>query len=170
MDAAFSHTIIDSPLGELTVVAESGQVSGLFFARHWYRPAASTFGARRDDAGPFADARTQLAEYFAGSRRVFDLPLRARGTGFQQRVWALLADIPYGATTTYGDLAREVGDVALARDVGAAVGRNPLSVLVPCHRVIGKDGRLTGYAGGLRRKRELLDLEGSVVGSVATLF
>jgi methylated-DNA-[protein]-cysteine S-methyltransferase len=169
MDAATTtHTIIDSPLGDLTVVAGADHIVGLYFAHHWYRPHTSTFGTRRDDG--FADVHTQLDEYFAGARQEFDLPLRAQGNEFQQRVWERLADIPYGRTTTYGELARDLGDVALARDVGAAVGRNPLSVLVPCHRVIGKDGRLTGYAGGLHRKRELLDLEGSVVGSVATLF
>lgn len=163
-----THTIIDSPLGGLTAVAEGTTLVGLYFPHHWCRPDASTFGART--AFGFDRVREQLGEYFAGQRQAFDLPLAVRGNELQRRVRALLDTIPYGSTTTYGDLAGELGDPVTAREVGTAVGRNPLSVLVPCHRVVGKDGRLTGYAGGLRRKRELLDLEGSVVGSVARLF
>jgi methylated-DNA-[protein]-cysteine S-methyltransferase len=161
-------TLMDSPVGELTLVADDGGLTGVYFPHHWYRPDPATFG---HPAGTgFGDVRTQLSEYFAGERQRFDLRLDARGDDFQRRVWELIDRIPYGRTATYGDLARELGDGVLAKDVGAAVGRNPLSVIVPCHRVVGKDGRLTGYAGGLGRKRFLLDLEERTAGSSARLF
>jgi methylated-DNA-[protein]-cysteine S-methyltransferase len=152
-----THTVTGSPLGALTLVADAGSLTGLYFRHHWYRPDPATFG-RRDDSG-FGDVTRQLGEYFAGQRTEFDLPLDPRGDGFQQLVWKLISRIPYGQTTSYGDLARQLGDGVLAKDAGQAVGRNPLSVIVPCHRVVGKDGQLTGYAGGLGRKRFLLDLE-----------
>ncbi len=154
---ASTHTAIDSPLGELTLTAEDGVLSGLYFPGHWYMPEDGAFGARSEDG--FEPARRQLAEYFAGGRTDFELETAVSGDEFQRRVWALIDRIPYGRTTTYGEMAAELGDATLARDVGQAVGRNPLSVIVPCHRVVGKDGKLTGYAGGLERKRFLLDLE-----------
>lgn len=163
-----AHTTIDSPIGELTLVADDGALSGLYFPHHWYRPNSATFGDRVESA--FDAVRTQLAEYFAGERQSFELPTNARGDDFQHWVWALIERVPYGQTTTYGDIARELGDPALARDVGAAVGSNPLSVIVACHLVVGKDGKLTGYAGGLNRKRFLLDLEMQPAARVATLF
>jgi methylated-DNA-[protein]-cysteine S-methyltransferase len=170
------HTTIGSPVGELTLVAADGRLTGVYFPHHWYRPDPATFGPR-GDAG-FGAARRQFAEYFAGRREHFDLPLDARGDEFQHRVWDRVAAIPYGHTVTYGELARELagelaggrGGPVLAKDVGAAVGRNPLSVVVPCHRVVGKDGRLTGYAGGLARKRFLLDLEATASRRPARLF
>ena len=152
-----THTTVDSPVGELTVVAEDGRLTGVYYPHHWYRPDPATFG-QRAEAG-FGEVQRQLADYFAGRRERFDLPVNARGDEFQCRVWELIGRIPYGQTRTYGDLARELGDGTLAKDVGAAVGRNPLCVIVPCHRVVGKDGKLTGYAGGLARKRFLLQLE-----------
>jgi methylated-DNA-[protein]-cysteine S-methyltransferase len=161
-------TTMDSPVGELTLVADDGGLTGVYFPHHWYRPDPATFGCRAD-AG-FGDVQTQLSEYFAGKRHCFDLRLNALGNEFQRRVWELINRIPYGRTATYGDLASELGDGVLAKDVGAAVGRNPLSVIVPCHRVVGKDGRLTGYAGGLARKRFLLDLEERAAGPAARLF
>ena len=161
-------TTMDSPVGELTLVAADDGLTGVYFPRHWYRPDPATFG-RRADAG-FGEVKTQLSEYFAGERQRFDLRLNARGDDFQRRVWELIGDIPYGQTVTYGDLARELGSQVLAKDVGAAVGRNPLSVIVPCHRVVGRDGRLTGYAGGLARKRFLLDLEEHSGGPSPRLF
>jgi methylated-DNA-[protein]-cysteine S-methyltransferase len=161
-------TTMDSPVGELTLVADDDGLTGVYFPHHWYRPDPATFG-RPADAG-FGEVKTQLTEYFAGERQHFDLRLNARGDDFQRRVWELIGDIPYGQTATYGDLAREFGSQVLAKDVGAAVGRNPLSVIVPCHRVVGRDGRLTGYAGGLARKRFLLDLEERTAGSSARLF
>jgi methylated-DNA-[protein]-cysteine S-methyltransferase len=156
-----THTLAGSPLGELTLVADEGRLAGLYFRNHWYRPDPASLGQRSE--GSCIEVRRQLAEYFAGRRRQFDLPVAAAGDEFQRRVWDLVAAIPYGDTATYGDLARDLGRqlgrAVLAKDVGAAVGRNPLCVVVPCHRVVGKNGRLTGYAGGLARKRFLLDLE-----------
>jgi methylated-DNA-[protein]-cysteine S-methyltransferase len=152
-----THTILDSPVGELTLVAEGGALTGVYFPHHWTRPDRTAFGPR-DDAG-FSGVRSQLAEYFAGERTEFDLPTRAAGTEFERAVWTEIARIPYGETITYGEIAVAVGDPALARDVGGAVGRNPLSIIVACHRVVGRDGKLTGYAGGLDRKRFLLELE-----------
>jgi len=152
-----THKTIDSPVGELTLVAVDGVLSGLYFPGHWYMPAPEVFGAA--SARGFERAERQLGEYFAGERTGFDLATTASGDEFQQRVWELIDRVPYGETTTYGAMAADLGDPTLARRVGGAVGRNPLSVIVPCHRVVGKDGKLTGYAGGLERKRFLLDLE-----------
>ena len=152
-----THTIIDSPIGELTLVGAEGRLSGLYFPGHWTRPGRATFGERSDRG--FEEAEGQLAEYFAGERTTFALGTSRVGDGFQRKVWGLIEQIPYGETTTYGEIARELGDANLARAVGGAVGHNPLSVIVPCHRVVGKDGQLTGYAGGLERKRFLLELE-----------
>jgi methylated-DNA-[protein]-cysteine S-methyltransferase len=163
-----THTIAGSPVGELTLVAEDGRLTGLYFPHHWYRPDQATFG-ERDEAG-FGAAKRQLAEYFAGERERFDLPLRPRGEEFQRRVWEHIGAVPYGQTVSYGELARQLGDGATAKDVGAAVGRNPLCVIVPCHRVVGKDGSLTGYAGGLARKRFLLRLEEPAAGDSGKLF
>lgn len=152
-----THRTIDTTLGELTLVAENGVLSGVFFPGHWTGPDRSAFGPR--SAKGTEEAEQQLVAYLAGERTTFDVPTVRSGTPFQERVWALLDEIPYGATTTYGAIARDLGDPSLARMVGHAVGHNPLSVLVPCHRVVGRDGALTGYAGGLERKRLLLDLE-----------
>jgi methylated-DNA-[protein]-cysteine S-methyltransferase len=165
-------TNVDTAVGDLTLVADDDTLTGLYFPHHWYKPADSAMGPKVDArADPlFAATTDQLDEYLAGARRAFDLPIAARGDTFQHQVWALLADIPYGTTTTYGELAARLGDATLAQDVGRAVGRNPLSIVVPCHRVVGKDGKLTGYAGGLDRKRFLLNLEAPVLAQAATLF
>ena len=154
-----THTTIDSPLGDLTLAARDGVLSGLYFPGHWYMPTQDVFGARSKRG--FELAEGQLGEYFAGERTEFELVTTIDGDEFQRRVWELIERIPYGQTTTYGEMALELGDLALARKVGGAVGRNPLSIVVPCHRVVGKDGKLTGYAGGLERKRSLLKLEGA---------
>jgi methylated-DNA-[protein]-cysteine S-methyltransferase len=166
--APATHTTIASRLGELTVVAQDGAVTGLYFPHHWYRPDRASFGAR-NDAG-FHDVRQQLDEYLAGARRRFDVPVRARGDEFQERVWDLVRRIPYGETATYGELARVLADGSTAQQVGAAVGRNPVCILIPCHRVVGASGKLTGYAGGLRRKRFLLDTERDVARPPSRLF
>ncbi len=162
------YTVVDSPIGELTLVGDGEALTALYFADHARRPGPDTFGPRAD--GPFADAREQLAEYFAGERTAFDLPLAPRGNPFQRRVWQLLTAIPHGRTRTYGQLAAQLGDPGLARAVGAANGRNPISIVVPCHRVVGRDGSLTGYAGGLARKAYLLDLERPATAGPDTLF
>jgi len=146
--------VLDSPIGPLTAVREDGVLVSLWMGP----PSASESLGQRDDAA-FADVRDQLAQYFAGSRTSFDLALRATGNPLQQAVWRLIAATPYGATRTYGELARDLGDRSLAQAVGAACGRNPLPVVVPCHRVVGADGSLVGFGGGLERKRFLLDLE-----------
>lgn len=155
-----THTTIDSPLGELTLVARDGVLSGLYFPGHWYMPTSDVFGIRAERG--FERTEEQLGEYFAGERTEFDLATTIAGDDFQRRVWELIEGIPHGQTTTYGEMAKELGDLTLARKVGGAVGRNPLSIVVPCHRVVGKDGKLTGYAGGLDRKRSLLELEGAL--------
>jgi methylated-DNA-[protein]-cysteine S-methyltransferase len=165
---AATHTAIDSPLGELTIVAEHGHLIGLYFPHHWYMPERETLG--RYTGTGFEEVQRQLGEYFAGRRQVFDLPLDPHGDELQHRVWNLVRQVPYGQTSTYGDLARELGDGTSAQAVGAAVGCNPLSVVVPCHRIVGSNGKLTGYAGGLRRKRALLDLEEATLGMSARLF
>ena len=155
------HATFATPLGELTAVADDDALIGLYFEATKYRPAQSTFGAQVEaESDPvFASTRAQISEYFAGSRTEFDLPLRLQGHSIAERVWAMLLQIPYGTTTTYGQLATDLGDRNLAQLVGQAVGHNPISVVVPCHRVIGADGSLTGYAGGIERKQFLLELE-----------
>ena len=152
-----AHTVLATRLGEVTVVQEEGALTGLYFPRHWPRPDRTAFGPRAGDG--FEDVARQLDEYLAGDRRVFELPVKVTGTEFDRRVWKLIAGVPYGETTTYGDLARALGAETDPRDVGAAVGRNPLCIVIPCHRVIGSTGKLTGYAGGLGRKRTLLEIE-----------
>jgi methylated-DNA-[protein]-cysteine S-methyltransferase len=154
-DAA--HAVLATSLGELTVVREEGGLTGLYFPRHWPRPERMAFGPRIDEG--FEDVARQLGEYLDGDRSAFELPLKVLGTEFDRRVWNLIAAVPYGETTTYGDLARELGNGTEPRDVGAAVGRNPLCIVIPCHRVVGSTGKLTGYAGGLARKRTLLEIE-----------
>jgi methylated-DNA-[protein]-cysteine S-methyltransferase len=157
-DAATTwHTVVPTALGELTLVRDADTLLGLYFPNHWYRPDPVTFGPRRADG--FDEAARQLGEYLAGQRREFDLALGPRGEEFQQRVWNLVRQVPYGDTVTYGALAGRLGGDVTAQQVGAAVGRNPLCIVVPCHRVVGAAGKLTGYAGGLARKRHLLDLE-----------
>jgi methylated-DNA-[protein]-cysteine S-methyltransferase len=163
-----AHTTIASKLGELTVVARGDTVVGLYFPRHWHRPDPASFGPCRDVG--FDRVGGQIGQYLAGDRREFTVPVATSGDEYQQRVWTLVRQIPYGETTTYGDLARQLGDGSTPQQVGAAVGRNPVCLLVPCHRVVGAGGRLTGYAGGLTRKRILLDLEAEVSGRANRLF
>ncbi len=154
-------TSFDSPVGELVLVGDENALHGLYMQEG--RTAVTVRDDWKRDEAPFSDARDQLDEYFAGGRTTFDLPLAMEGSPFQRRVWRALQDIPYGETISYGELARRVGEPATPRNVGSANGRNPVSVIVPCHRVIGADGSLTGYGGGLERKRILLDLEAGVL-------
>jgi methylated-DNA-[protein]-cysteine S-methyltransferase len=151
------HTVLATTLGELTVVRAGNSLTGLYFPRHWPRPDRAAFGARSGEG--FEEVARQLGEFLAGDRSAFDLSLEIRGSEFDRRVWELVGGVPYGETTTYGELARSLGAGAEPRDVGAAVGRNPLCIIIPCHRVVGATGRLTGYAGGLDRKRALLEIE-----------
>jgi methylated-DNA-[protein]-cysteine S-methyltransferase len=152
---AMVHAVTDSPIGPLTLVGTGGALSGLYMDEQRYAPAS--YGERDDDA--FPDVVGQLREYFAGTRTRFDLELAPVGTPFQQQVWAALREVPYGETTTYGELAAILGRPTAARAVGHANGHNPISIIVPCHRVVGTSGNLTGYGGGLPRKRFLLALE-----------
>jgi methylated-DNA-[protein]-cysteine S-methyltransferase len=166
------HAVIDSPLGELTLVADGDALIGLYFRHHWYRPPADAFGPRVDARSDalLAKAQTQLDAFLAGNRTDFDLPTTLHGDDRQRRIWQLLNTIGYGETVTYGDIATELADGSTAQEVGAAVGRNPLSIIVPCHRVVGKNGKLTGYAGGLERKQFLLNLEEPAEARAARLF
>jgi methylated-DNA-[protein]-cysteine S-methyltransferase len=150
-----------SPVGELTLVGDGRSLTGLYMTDHRHRPPLPA-GARRDDSA-FAAARLQLGEYFAGERTRFDLPLKLEGTLFQREVWRALRDIGYGETESYGALARRIGRPHASRAVGLANGRNPISIVVPCHRVVGASGSLTGYGGGIERKRFLLQLESAAV-------
>jgi O-6-methylguanine DNA methyltransferase len=166
-----THAVIDSMLGPLTIVAEDGQIRCLYMDLQRHRPDDRELGEPDQggrDVEPFKAAADQLDAYFAGERTTFDLPLAPRGSDFQQRVWAALLGIPYGATESYGDLAQRIGSPGAARAVGLANGKNPIGIVIPCHRVVGSNGSLTGYGGGLDRKRQLLDLERAVSG--AALF
>jgi methylated-DNA-[protein]-cysteine S-methyltransferase len=145
------HTV-DTPIGRLLLIADAGGLSRVEFG-------APT--ARRSSAPPFPEAEAQLRAYFAGELERFELPLAPGGTAFQRTVWDALAGVPYGSTTSYSELAVRIGRPSACRAVGAANGRNPLPVIVPCHRVVGAAGELTGYGGGLERKRLLLALEGA---------
>lgn len=151
------YTTIDSPIGPLLLAGDAQALRLLWFVggRQVVTPEPSWIEMR----APFREAIDQLSAYFAGRLRAFDLPLEPAGTPFQQRVWKALLDIPYGETESYGALARRIGDVKAVRAVGLANGANPISIVIPCHRVIGANGSLVGYGGGLPNKRALLDLE-----------
>ncbi|MDD4888102.1 MAG: methylated-DNA--[protein]-cysteine S-methyltransferase [Thiomonas sp.] len=171
---------IGSPLGDIALRIENARLTGLFFVGQKHFPARTVVAVPPDDASRSAAtwgassplavrARGQIADYFAGRLQTFDLPLAPHGSAFELAVWQQLATIPYGTVTTYGAIAKRLGLApGYARAVGAAVGKNPLSILIPCHRVLGAGGQLTGYAGGLPRKQALLDLEASVVALQST--
>jgi len=161
-------SLLDSPIGELLLTGDGESVTGIWMQSHrseWRRTKAW----RRDDAA-LASTRVQLSEYFAGERSEFDLPLAAEGTAFQRKVWTALCTIPYGETLSYGELARRIGQPSAARAVGLANGSNPLPIVVPCHRVIGADGSLTGFGGGIERKRWLLAHEARYSKGTGDLF
>ena len=154
------YSLVDTPVGPVLATADGSlRLTGLYWPEHQRAPRPGAGWERDDDA--FDDLRGQLREYFAGDRRAFDLDVAAVGTPFQHRVWDALAEIPYGSVVTYGALAERIGRPSAARAVGLANGRNPLSIVVPCHRVVGSGGVLTGYAGGLDVKRRLLAHEGA---------
>ncbi|WP_406005944.1 methylated-DNA--[protein]-cysteine S-methyltransferase [Streptomyces sp. NBC_00637] len=162
------HTITDSPYGPLTLVADDGVLCGLYMVGQRHRPPEENFGPR--DATVFRAVEEQLEAYFGGGLQDFSLPLHLDGTPFQRSVWDELRKIPYGETRTYGALAEALGKPTASRAVGLANGRNPIGIIVPCHRVIGAGGGLTGYGGGLERKRRLLDFEGGTAPDDTTLF
>jgi methylated-DNA-[protein]-cysteine S-methyltransferase len=157
---ALARSTMISPVGELTLIASDAGLVAVLWEND--DPARVRLGEVQDRADHPLLARTaaQLAEYFAGERRAFDLPLDFRGTDFQKSVWAQLLRIPFGETRSYGELARALGNPPASRAVGAANGRNPISIITPCHRVVGASGSLTGFAGGLETKAFLLKLEG----------
>lgn len=151
-------TSMDSPIGTLLLTSDDEGLTGVYMEVHAHGPDGVQPEWQRDDGG-FTQVRRQLEEYFGGERTTFDLPLNPAGTLFQKMVWDALRTIPYGEVRSYGEIAEQIGKPGAARAVGLANGRNPISVVVPCHRVIGASGALTGYGGGLERKRSLLDLE-----------
>lgn len=153
-------TSMTDRLGELTLTADGDALTGVYFEGHWHPPTPERLGVVTDADEPlFTRTLRELDEYLDGTRTPFDVPILLQGNAFQHQVWELIEQIPYGTTRTYGDLARELGSVGLSQRVGQCVGQNPISIIVPCHRVVGSGGSLTGYAGGLGRKQMLLDLE-----------
>jgi methylated-DNA-[protein]-cysteine S-methyltransferase len=156
------HTFFESPVGPLLLMSDGKALTGLHTESDKYRPRVQPDWAENDDVVPFATVKGQLRDYFEGRLTEFDLPLNPRGTEFQLRVWEQLCGIPFGETISYAELARRIGNPNASRAVGMANSRNPISIIVPCHRVIGADNSLTGYAGGLDRKRALLELEARV--------
>ncbi|AYV23578.1 methylated-DNA--[protein]-cysteine S-methyltransferase [Vibrio mediterranei] len=152
------YLITPSPLGDVTIQANDDGLLGLWFEEHTTLP--DVLGSLAPEHPILAEASIQLSCYFEGKVQSFDLPLAAEGTDFQKLVWRALCDIPFGESISYQELANRIGKPKAVRAVGAANGKNPISVIVPCHRVIGKSGTLTGYAGGVERKRKLLELEG----------
>lgn len=166
------HVVVETYLGAVTIVAKDETISGLYFRHHVRRPPQEVFGSEVSDSTDslLNEAVRQLCDYLAGRRRQFDLPLEAEGDSFQHAVWDIVKTIQCGDTTTYGRIAEQVGDRGLAQKVGQAVGANPLCIFVPCHRVVGSTGALTGYAGGLKRKQALLGLEEPPAGDAGRLF
>ena len=156
-----TYTVADTPVGPLVLTAEAGAITSVLLPEGRHNPPLDPSWDRADDEPVLATAATQLREYFAGERTSFEVPLDMRGTAFQRQVWEALRTIPYGTTASYGEIAAQVGQPGAARAVGLANGRNPVAVIVPCHRVIGADGSLTGYGGGLSCKEFLLALEGA---------
>lgn len=152
------YTELPTPVGSLLLTANDTAITGIYFPTRDRKPKG-----RAGSSALLAQACQQLSEYFAGSRTTFDLPLEPGGTAFQQSVWDALRTIPYGTTTSYGAIARRLGDVRATRAVGAANGQNPIPIVVPCHRVVGARGELTGFGGGLDRKRWLLEHEGALM-------
>lgn len=168
----YQHAMVSTSLGELLMVSNGEALTGVYFEDTSTHAAADRIGGRvgeREDA-VLARAADEMREYLAGERRDFEIPVHLRGDDFSQQVWRLLAQIPYGATTTYGAIAQQLGNRRMAQRVGQAVGHNPVSIIIPCHRVVGADGSLTGFAGGIDRKRTLLDLEEPAETAAMRLF
>ena len=161
MKTIHGYTWVPSPLGSILLVASGDALCGLYFGDQKYFPGIDGTWQQDESRPVLRAARRQLDEYFAGSRKRFDVPLAPNGTPFQRDVWNAIAQVPWGETSTYSALALRVGHAGSARAVGAATGRNPLCIIVPCHRIVGSNGSLTGYAGGLERKQKLLALERS---------
>jgi methylated-DNA-[protein]-cysteine S-methyltransferase len=159
MNQRIRYCFTPSSLGNVLLVANGDALCGVYFDDQKYLPPIDPAWQEDDRSEVLRAARRELDQYFAGSRKVFDLPLAPNGTSFQRAVWNAIAQVPWGETLTYAELASRAGHPGSARAAGAATGRNPLSIIVPCHRIVGSDGSLTGYAGGLDRKQKLLALE-----------
>ncbi len=164
------YSLLPSPIDDLLLVSDGEALEGLFMGDHQKGPGISPDWIRDESVPVLAQTRAQLLAYFAGELREFHLPLKMSGTSFQSMVWQGLKDIPYGVTISYGEFAKRLGVPNSSRAVGLANGRNPISIVVPCHRVIGANGKLTGYGGGLPRKQALLELEGVDLGKQGSLF
>jgi methylated-DNA-[protein]-cysteine S-methyltransferase len=152
-------TVYDSPIQSLRLVSDGRSLMGLYMMSEKHSFMSQSNWVEDDSVAPFGEAKEQLSAYFAGTLTEFDLPLQMQGTPFQQSVWEALKTIPYGTTVSYGELAQQLGQPKASRAVGLANGRNPISIVVPCHRVIGGNGKLTGYGGGVERKQWLLNHE-----------
>jgi methylated-DNA-[protein]-cysteine S-methyltransferase len=161
------YTRLETPIGTLLATAKDGTLTGLYFDRGRHVPPIGDDWIEDSNAKPFDECARQVREYLHGDRRSFDLPLAPEGSAFQRKVWIEIARIPYGRTITYAELAKRAGAPGSARAAGAATGRNPISIVVPCHRVVGADGSLTGYAGGVARKAKLLEIEDARQGALA---
>ena len=153
------YTTFESILGTMLLSSDGEALTGVYFTGQKYEPKRDSGWRSDSDSKILDEVKSQLVQYFSGARRTFDVPVRLLGTPFQVQVWEALASIPFGSTTSYGTLANQIGKSSAVRAVGAAIGHNPISIIIPCHRVIGGNGSLTGYAGGLERKRALLELE-----------
>jgi len=164
---ALQYRTVDSPVGPLTLAGRDGRLRHLRMVDQTYEPSRESWMA---DDSAFADAVAQLEAYFAGDLIEFELELELMGTDFQRRVWAALLTIPYGETRSYGEIALQIGSPGGSRAVGLANGHNPVGIIVPCHRVIGANGSLTGYGGGIHRKKSLLEMERNRMVPIATLF
>ena len=165
--SALTYDVVAAPIGRLIVASDGSAVAGVWMANA--SPSDDQWERQRGTDGVLAEARRELLAYFDGRLRAFRVPLAPNGTEFQRRVWTALTQIPYGTTISYADLARRIDNLTAVRAVGAANGRNPIPIIVPCHRVIGSDGSLTGFGGGLDRKRWLLHHEGALAGGQAEL-
>jgi methylated-DNA-[protein]-cysteine S-methyltransferase len=166
-DRTLVYDVVPAPIGRLIVASDGEAVAGVWMANA--SPSDAAWSARQGSDAVLTEARAQLTAYFEGALRTFSLPLAPNGTDFQRRVWRALEAIPYGTTISYAEVARRVGSTAAVRAVGAANGRNPIPIIVPCHRVIGSDGSLTGFGGGLERKQWLLRHEGALHGGQEVL-
>jgi methylated-DNA-[protein]-cysteine S-methyltransferase len=156
------YDLYESPQGQMLLVADGEGLSGVYFDGQKYHPRVAPEWRRDARHAPLRQAKSELAEYFGGERERFETALAPEGTPFQQDVWKAISTVGFGETITYGELARRTGCPGSARAAGAATGRNPISIIVPCHRIVGSNGSLTGYAGGLERKRALLALESGI--------
>jgi methylated-DNA-[protein]-cysteine S-methyltransferase len=166
----YVYKIIDSPVGKLRLVATDDGLAGILFEREPPRPHSFDMVGEAPDHPVLLETERQLEEYFVGTRKTFDLKLDFAGTDFQRKVWTALLTIPFGETRSYAQIAKQIGHPSAVRAVGAANGRNPISIIAPCHRVIGSSGKLTGFGGGLPAKARLLALEGAYPESIGAAF